>query len=67
MSQIPTDLLMENYTKSVGSHFTDGITDIKNLSVKDTSIIRKINITDGKDYPSIIFIILLTENVCLYN
>ena len=67
MCQLSTDLRMENYTKSIGNHFTDEITNTKNPLVKDASVIRKINITDGKDYPLVIFINLQTENVRRYN
>ena len=34
--------------KSIGSNFINRLTDVKNLSVKDTLVIKKINITDKK-------------------
>ena len=39
---------MENKEKYVGINFTDGLTDVNNLSVNDASVIKNSNITDGK-------------------
>ena len=52
MRYLPT----ENWTKSVSNNFTDGITDGQDLLV-----IKKMNITDGKAYSSVIYVIILTE------
>ena len=40
MLQLPMDLLMENLKKSVGINFTDELTNVKNLSIKDASVIK---------------------------
>ena len=50
MCCLPTDLSMENSTKSIGKHFTDRITDGQDSSVTYVSVIKEINITNGK-YP----------------
>ena len=48
-------LPIENLTKSIGKNFTDGITDGQDPSIKTTPVIKKMNITDGKVYPLIIY------------
>ena len=49
MRKLPTVLLTKiKKKKSVGINFTNGLTDVKNLSINDVSLIKKINITDGK-------------------
>ena len=55
------DLPTENYTKSVSKLFMDGITNANNPSVINASIVRNINVTDGKTYPPVIFLILPME------
>ena len=48
MRCLPTDLPKENWTKSVGKNFIDGIINGHDPSVRNESAIKKMNITDGK-------------------
>ena len=60
-------LSIENLIKSISKNFIDVITDGQDLLVKTTLVIKKINITDEKDYPSIIYVITPTGKVSQYN
>ena len=57
------DLLMENWTKSIGMNFTNDITDWHNPSIRNALVIKKINIIDGNFYPSVIYSIIAMEKV----
>ena len=48
-------------------NFTDEFTNTNNLLIKDTSVKKKFNITDGTANPSVIFLILQTEKIRQYN
>ena len=57
---------MEKQTKSIGINITDGFTDGNNPFVNDASVIKNINITNDFVIPSVIFLILLMENIRQY-
>ena len=66
MCYLPTDLPTENQTKSINKNFTDDITNGHDLLVRYVFVIKKMNITEEKAYPSVLkiaSIIIASETV----